>query len=249
MYLLLKREDSGLCPACCISSERKKSLSHCTFESCTVTSWLCGTRQGNCFYSAESCEGWKTGPWWRSSLQSLFLPAASLFSLYFHFAYPTFTWAAGKLPTKGIPEHQCHLWLLWPHSGTSLSVSSLFPEVIRCLVPLKIMLCIPLQSLTVGQTHHLLLALGFTMRLLVVENPQLHSVCWPGLVVNVQFLVLVGRNWIDPGSVWRGTEENQHWDGAHHRATSPFSGWANNWPWCQHSQCSPHPLEEVRVSS
>lgn len=69
------------------------------------------------------------------------------------------------------------------------------------------------------------------------------------IVANAWLLLLVGRNWIDPGSVRRGAEENQHWDGAHHRATSSFSGRANNWPWCQHSQCCSHPPEEVRVDS
>lgn len=52
----------------------------------------------------------------------------------------------GKLPKKGIPTHQCLLWMLSPHSVSSLSVSSLFPKVIRHLVPLKIRLSILLHS-------------------------------------------------------------------------------------------------------
>lgn len=109
LYLLLKGEDFGPRPACCINSEGKESLSHCILESCSVTSWLCGTRRGNCFLVSESSEGWKTGLWWKSSVLVL----------------------TGRLPKKGILAQRCLLWMLWPHSVSSLSVSSLLPEVIR----------------------------------------------------------------------------------------------------------------------
>lgn len=138
LYLLLKGEDFGPCPACCINSEGKESLSHCILESCSVTSWLCGTRQENCFRISESSEGWKTGLWWKNSCVELLL--------------------AGKLPKKGIPTHQCLLWLLLPHSVSSLSVLSLFPKVIRHLVPLKIRLSILLRSPS-HWVKHLMLAL------------------------------------------------------------------------------------------
>lgn len=110
------------------------------------------------------------------------------------------------------------------------------------------------QSLTLSQTH-LLLALEFIKGTLKMEmatgcgKPTVPEHVLIGFCCKYLICSTSGGNWIDPGSVWRGTEENQHWDGAHHRATSPFSWWTNNWPWCQHSQCSPHPSEEVRVCS
>lgn len=156
---LLKGEDFGQCPVCCISSEVKKSPSHCTLESCSVTSWLCGTRHGNSFYSTESCDGWKAGPWWRSSVQSLFLAAAFLLLDYLSHFYLSSRQATNKKhPWTPVPPLTAvaSFWLflisviLVPRShkvpGTSENQALLMAT----------------QSFTLSQTHHLLLALEFT---------------------------------------------------------------------------------------
>lgn len=249
MFLLLKGEEFGQCPVCCISSEVKKLPSHCALESCSVTSWLCGTRQGNSFYSAESCDRWKAGPWWRSSVQSLFLPAACLLLDYLSHFYLSSRQATNKRqPWTPVPPLTAValFWLFlvsvivvpWSHKAPGTSENQA--------------LLMATQSLTLSQTHHLLLALEFTNGTLKMKrateiSTELQSMHWLGLIANTCFLLFVGRNWINPGSIWRGTEENQHWDGTHHRATGPVSGWTNNWPWCQHSQCSSYPFEEVSL--
>lgn len=125
LYLVLKGEDFGPCPACCINSEGKESLSHCILE------------------SVQSLPGFVKQD---KKIVFSFLKALRDGKLVFDGNVLCRACITGKVPKKGIPIHQCFLWMLWPHSVFSLSVSSLFPKVIRHLVPQKVRLSILLHS-------------------------------------------------------------------------------------------------------